>query len=263
MKINKILFFVITTLIAVSIAVVLDFNDPKFNWHDIIVEYHGLVLDLFVLGIVLTIYETLKQKKDSISEYHSKIDDIRSWDSKEATHKIVSYVNRLYDLGVTEFNLMNCYLKLGNLQEFNFSKSNFYNANLYGANFLRSNLSYCKLGLADLSESGLNGTNFYSADLYYAILNSASIINCKFSNANLDHANLQNARIINTEFTNAKMTYCYLENTKVYDFYWFEYLKSCNVEGIEWLTKNYYVDSKSLDRDEIGEFWTISKKSSL
>lgn len=263
MQNNKTLFFVITTLIALSLAIILDLCDSKFNWHDIIVEYHGLVLDLFVLGIVLTIYETIKEKKDKISEYHSKIDDIRSWESKEAMHKIISYINRLYDLDVTEFNLKNCYLKFGSLQEFNFSKSNFFNANLYGVNFLRSNLSYCKLGLADLSESGLNGTNFFNADLYHSILDSATIINCNFSNANLEHANLKNAKIIGSEFTNAKMKYCYLENAKVYDFYWFDYLKSCNVEGIEWLLDNYYVEPHSLQTDEIGEFWTICKKTSL
>ena len=256
---NKTSFFIVTSLI----AIILDLVDKDFKWHDIIVEYHGLVFDLIVLGIILTLYENFKDKKDKISEYHTKIDDIRSWESDESTHKIVSYINRLYELDETKFNLSNCFLKYANLSEFNFSKSIFFNAKLYGANFLRSNLSHCKLGLADLTETSLNGTNFNEADLFHSILQSATIINCDFTNANLQHANLKGSRIIGSTFSNANMKYCLLEKVIVYDFNWFEYLKSCNVIGIEWLEQNYYIEINSLERDEIGEFWEICKKTSL
>lgn len=260
---NKTRFFISLTIIILLIAIFLDYIDNAFSWHDILVEFHGLVFDLFVLGILLTTYEKITEKKEKIERYHEEIDDFRHRKGKEAKFRIIGNIKRLYDLGVTEFNLMHCYLKNGDLKEYDFTNSNFYFANLNGASLLRSNLQNCKMGVSDLSNSNLSSAQFDNADLFHSSLVSATIINCSFRKTNLANTTFEKATIINSNFENANMKYINLNQVKVYNQDWFEQLKSFNVEGIDKIMDRYEIHDKTYSIDEIGEYWIITPKISI
>lgn len=88
------------------------YRDPDgFSWHDVIVESHGVLFDLLVFGILLSIYEGLRNKKDKIERLKEEIDDFRAWDEKEATFRIVGSIKRLNSFGISNVNLKYCFLK--------------------------------------------------------------------------------------------------------------------------------------------------------
>jgi hypothetical protein len=78
-------------------------NHYQITWEEIFVEADGVVFDLIVFGVVLTIYEAyreikeknereLKEKNEKIERLHEDIDDYRGWDEKEAMYRIVGAV---------------------------------------------------------------------------------------------------------------------------------------------------------------------------
>lgn len=186
---SKIHLFISIAVAASIVAIGFDLIDNHFTFHDILVEYHGLVYDLIVFGIILTIYETIKDKKDKITRYKEEIDDFRFWHSEESMHKIKGSVNRLYELGVESIDLSMCefsnsrwlnkYKKMkwdftgAKLGECLFistdiSKSRFRVTNLTNVSFVQSNLSGCNFGSSTLKhtlfeECDLNGTDFKGA----------------------------------------------------------------------------------------------------
>ena len=244
------------------LTVFLDYKDEDFSFHDILVEFHGLIFDLFFLGIILALYENYREKKDKTERYKEEIDDFRKWQSEEAKYKILGNVRRLYDLGTTEFILNQCYLKNGDLTEYNFTNSSFAFANLEQACFTRSNLNNCTFVGSNCRklfcvETMANNANFERVDL-----SNSTFTNCDLSSSNLKGANLKNVKICGTDFNNADMSFANLNKIKVYDENWLETLRLNNVKGIDKLSEKYEIRPESLDRDEIGEFWTITKKTS-
>jgi hypothetical protein len=118
---SKIGLFVLLAILCLIIMIGSDFMDNEFSYHDILVEFHGLVFDLFIFGIILTIYESLKSKKEKlelkenkrlvlIERYKEEINDFRFWKSEEAFYRIRGLVKRLVDLGEEKINLSHCYL---------------------------------------------------------------------------------------------------------------------------------------------------------
>ena len=259
---NKTFFFIITTVAVILTGIFLDQNDDQFSWHDIIVEFHGLIFDLVVLGILLTIYENINDKKEKINRYSEEIDDFRHWKSDEAKFRIIGNIKRLYDLGVTKFNLMNCYLKDGDLQEYNFTGSNFYFANLAGSSLIRSNLTNCQIGICDLSRTHLVGTTFLNADLNHSLFNHAIITQCNFTNANLKNADFENSTINKSIFDNADMSNVILKNVRTYNQNWLQDLEQSKVIGIENILEKYYIEKSSSGKNEMGEeIWMVIEKT--
>lgn len=257
---KKIHFFLLIFIIILGIGIILDFNDPDFNYHDIIVEFHGLMFDLLVLGLILGLYENYNDKRNKIDKYQEEIDDFRRWESEEAKFKTIGNIKRLYNLGIKKFNLSHCYLKDGDLQEYDFTDSNFAFADLRNVIFSRSNLTKCSFPVTNLQEALFVETIVHKTHLDHSDLSSSTLTNCDFSYSSLRNVNLKNAKICATDFNEADLSFADLENVKVYDMNWLQNLELNGVKGMEKLKERYYIDPSIFEHDEIGEYWIVLKK---
>jgi hypothetical protein len=156
-------FAALVVLSILDIIVCIDFKD-------VLVEAHGLLFDLLIFGILLTIYEKIRKTEEDKTRYIENIDDLRGWNDKEAGFKIAGNIKRLNRIGVTEIDLHNCNLFMTDLSKVKLTNSN--------------------LSRANLSESNLSETNLKNAKL-----NNANLVNCLFSSTNLEHAQLDYATI--------------------------------------------------------------------
>lgn len=221
--------------LVVSILIIIPLNWlMKTDPGDVLVEFHGLVFDLIVFGIILTLYETFKkqietdkrlqkEKEDKVQRYLDNIDDYRYWHEPEAAHKIVGNIRRLNKLGQSSFDLKNCFLAEGLLQELDMSNSFFGGANLQNTPCRLSNFSGSYLASANFRNAYLIG-----ADLRYSILGYINEEEDKYENEVL--------------LTNTVMNDALLDGAKVSKLDWFESLKDENIEGLGQLRKKYYVD---------------------
>jgi uncharacterized protein YjbI with pentapeptide repeats len=210
MIVSPIRFFIVAIAIFFPLILGLDlfwFKDGD-DFKNVLVEAHGLIFDLVVFGIILALYEHYRQlqensknaetaKQQRIERYLEEIDDLRTWDEKEATYRIVGLLRRLNKEGVSEIPLHNCYLKNADLSELNLSKADLSGSFLLGANLSGTNLSGANLSGANLMHSFLTRTNLSGAYLIVANLELANLASVDLSEAFLGGANLAKAQLIN------------------------------------------------------------------
>lgn len=166
-------FFVIACVFAIAIVGILDFvfrPEPD----DILVEAHGLIFDVILFGIVLSIYDSLSHRRDRIRQYEEEIDDYRGWNEPEASYRNAGNIRRLNRLGVQRINLYNSYLAEAFLP----------NVQLQGALLAKANLQYA---------------NLYRADMEHARLLAADLRGAKLEGANLKLARLQGAKAFESQ----------------------------------------------------------------
>lgn len=197
-------------------------HDPEgFKWHDVIVESHGMLFDLFVFGIVLSIYEwfrerkeqterILKAKYEKIERLHEEIDDYRGWREQEAAYRIAGAIRRLNRVEVYKVNLSECYLVNANLEVVNLQNANLLEAELQGAKLNSANLSgadlmYASLRGAQLRNAIIKQSDLSETSLADAILEAANFQGSSLRCADLQRANLEGTNLEGCDLRNATL----------------------------------------------------------
>ncbi|MBZ9730779.1 pentapeptide repeat-containing protein [Salegentibacter sp. JZCK2] len=244
---SKVNLFILLAFLGILIIIILDLNDKDFNYHDILVELHGLIYDLFVFGIVLTIYEVNRERKrekeklvqevkEKIERYQEEINDFRFWHSEEAKFRISGLVKRLTNLGFKKVNLSHCYLQNANgvmsheeMQEWNFSAANL-NDTLWIMN--------------DCSNA-----QFYLTKLFQSSFRNVNLTNCKFDSAIL----------FDTQFRKCNFSGVSLEDAVVHTQDWFEEMNINENMGVEELMNKYEIYEIPKVKNEIQGYKIVRK----
>ncbi len=173
-------------------------------WENILVEAHGMLFDLAILGVLvlwlnkkgegkLKLSQEGAKRDAKIQRYQEEITDFATWQSDEAKFRILGNIRRLNKLGVSVIDLRDCYLR---------------EANLSGLNLAGADLSRCDLTNAIISRVDAQGADFCFANLYGArILDTnfkkAIFFNSKLNNCLLLRTNLKESLLTETNFSNA------------------------------------------------------------
>jgi hypothetical protein len=237
--------FIIGAILAIVIAI-FDIYDCEFSRHDILVEAHGLIFDLLLVGVIFAFYESFKEKIGRIRQYQEEIYDFRDWHSEEAMHRISGIIRRLNEDGVSRINLFRCGLTNAKLRFVKLTGSH-----LHKTEFIKADLESAKLNNTNMSYA-----NFSEANLKYAHLDHSDLMNANFSNADLSNADLESclccdsifldADLTNTYFKLSDLTGAKLDGAKVVDINWFDELKRQQCVGIPDLELRYEVNGSGI-----------------
>jgi len=220
----------------------------------IIIEYVGMLFDIFVLGIIFSIFYKFTERKRDIKRYLEEIDDYRGWESDEAKFKIIGNIRRLNKLGFTRIDLSRCYLKKGNLS----------GLNLTGANLWETNFQDASLDETTMIGANIECTNFKGASLFEANLQGAinmypwlegdamSFKGPNFEGANLEECNLKDAQLMRANFKNVKLKNAELQNANLSESDFKDAkLYETHFEGA--ILKNAKLQNTTMDEDAITE----------
>lgn len=238
-------FFLLAALLWGGFMCFLNYKDgAEFSWHDLLVEANGMVFDLLVFGVLLSIYEKLREKRDKIERLHEEIDDYRGWDEKEAAFRIAGAVKRLSRLGVSEIKLFGYFLQ----------KADLVGIRLWEANLAYANLQEANLRGACLWKASLAGANLIEANLAGADLRKASLIGANLRGAYLQGATLQGVDLgyvytSSLDFQRACLEETNLEGAEV-DKDWFKKLEEWQVIGREEIKAKYFIDENGVLREK-------------
>lgn len=260
---SAIVFFLLAAIVFSALIVILDFNDPEFSWHNILVEAHGLIFDLLIFGLLWTVFEFYKSKKEKIKSLTDEINDLIQLKTEEARVGIISKMNSLYDLGVSKFYISGAFLKNGSLQEMDLTDSVMVLINFENGSFIRSTLKN-----VDLRASYLKNVYFTDADLENAKLSKSNLTKSKFTVTNFNNSDLTDCDLDEAEFAgcsyeNANFTGVKLTNVLVDNKNWFGELKSQNVNGVDELEQLYTVAEKPIEKHEGLKFYIIKKRKKI
>ena len=134
-------------------------------WGAILVEAHGMLLNIFVFGILLIMLNKKRSKRSSIEKYKDEIDDFRDWHTEEAAFRIRGNIRRLNQRGVHKIDLRRCFLQNMDLT----------GVDLRGSKFSGATLTNAILRDADLRETSLDKCNLEGADVTNADISGASL----------------------------------------------------------------------------------------
>lgn len=217
---SKILFFIGLTIIGSTTILYLDYSDKDFNLHEILVEFHGLIFDLIIFGLLLTIYDSIKSRQDRIVRYKEEISDYSGWESEEAKHRISGLVKRLIQLKVKKIELYNCHIihcpYTKKMIDWKFAT-----AKLYNSHFIA----------CDLTKS-----TFYLSELHDVSFSSVDLTDCDFGMAILDDCYFNKCI-----FTNTTFNYAYVSEQD-----WYEQIIQDENIGVEILKEKYIISSNSI-----------------
>lgn len=211
----------------------------KSFWENVLVEAHGLVFDIFVLGLVLIWMDTYRQKRESITR------DLESlWDLNTLTEEVYRKrkvnilkrlnINKTYKIDVTDLTLSDK-VKIKDIT--------FKNSGLFGLKFLdcrifNLKIEHSKLNSAEFSDSiiknseitdtYLKNAKFQSASLVGLNLTNSDLFRAKFIDADLEGADLRGCNLKRTTFTGAN-------------------LKNANLRGCINLNYDALIEAKCID----------------
>ena len=222
--------FVIAMIIVVmfTISKVESGYDSKFI-RDILVESHGMLLDILVIGtFIFALHTLMERRREKIREnkrYQEEIDDFRIWESEEAKFRIVGNIRRLNRNDITAIDLSQCYLKSVKLYSVVLQGALLYRTNLEGA-YLRdtdlrgayiekANLRRADLQQANLSRADLTGASLQDADLREADLREAHLGEADLREADLREAHLEEADLSEADLQEADLSESYLCGTSL------------------------------------------------
>jgi uncharacterized protein YjbI with pentapeptide repeats len=181
----------------------------------ILQEAHGMIFDIAIIGILIFWLNEKGRSRQLIRSYKDEIDDFRMWESEEAAFRNVGNIKRLNRFGITELNLVHCYLAKTNLTEIDLSKSNLNSANLSSAmipggilvdtRMNQTNFENTNLNSANLGGSFASGANFKDAYLIKASFKNSFLIKANFTNAYLMEADLRDCHLTGAELKNANL----------------------------------------------------------
>jgi len=68
------------------------------DWSGILVEAHGMLLDVLIFGVLLTWFDQIRNRENQIKNYHDQLDDFRHWDREEGVLRKVGILKRLNEM---------------------------------------------------------------------------------------------------------------------------------------------------------------------
>lgn len=191
--------------ILVVVLGVADFLFPP-NPKDLLVEAHGLVMDLLVFGCLIAWFNHYRARRDLVERYREELDDFRLWAGEEGILRKVGIIRRLREMGLPLPNLermrlpgavlRGVYFKEAHLDDVDFQGAHLDHSNFELANLKRTLLQGAGLRGANLKLASLLGAHLEDANLQGACLQQAFLEGARFDRADLRGANLQNTHFI-------------------------------------------------------------------
>jgi uncharacterized protein YjbI with pentapeptide repeats len=212
---TSLLVLILITVLVAGLSAKYYLADFDSFWVQILVEAHGMIFDIAIIGILLFWLNQNGEIRQRVRTYKDEIDDFRLLESDQAAFRTVGNIKRLNRHKIHEINLVNCYLVKTQLNYVNLKGSNLNSANLMNASLLETNLENSRLNQTNLENANLNqanlrgayasGANFKDAFLIKAQFENAFLIKTNFTNAYLMEANLKNCYLVGADFTQASL----------------------------------------------------------
>lgn len=192
------------------------------------------IVDLFIFGIVIVIFNKMLERRRDIRRWHEEIDDYRDWKEPEATNRIRGIIRRLNRQHITKIDLSNCFLADCNLSEANLQDSSLYFTSLERADLKEINLSGAELFSAKLAGANCERANFRGANLEDAHLEGARLEDADFGYARLQDTHLEDVNAQNADFSHANLCLSEIQRAK---FNWARlidtYFAHSNLQGAD------------------------------
>ena len=179
-------------------------SPETYDVYDILVESHGLFFDLIVFGIILSVYEEWRNRKEQLQRATDELNHLKYSKIKNAGHKAVVVAIKMQKLNAKEIDL----------SAFKINDYQFHDLKQI------SNWRFGHLNRFSITNSTVSNTSFSRI-----VLKNVTFISCKFINCSFALSEFENVTFLSCTFNNVNFDNVLLG--KSIDF--FERIK--NIQG--------------------------------
>ena len=178
--------------VAIAILIVLGITDyflmspETYDVYDILVESHGLFFDLIVFGIILSIYEEWRNRKEQLQRCIDELNHLKFSKIKNAGQKAIVVAMKMQKLKAKEIDLSAFIIKeyhIHDLRQMN---------NWRFGHLTRFSITISTVSNTNFSGIVLNNVTFMSCnfvDCSFALskFENVTFLSCTFKNVNFDN----------------------------------------------------------------------------
>lgn len=212
-------------------------------WENVLVEAHGLVFEIFILGLIIVWLDSKRQKNKFVERNIENLWDLNDLNEAEHFKKKIGSIKRLNEAGITKIDVTDLLIKESTIKDVNFKNSRLFGLKIQSCEIFDLTITDSKLNSADFSKSTFRrcklqnnyfkNSNFEGCKLVGVDFKNSNLYRVKFTNANLESADLRGTDLSRTIFDNANM-----KNTNI---------RSCTKLNIEELAKANNLDYLKAD----------------
>jgi BTB/POZ domain-containing protein KCTD9 len=167
----------------------------KDFFENLLVEIHGGILDLLIVGVILYWFDKRRNKKETKKKAEKTLDYLRFYNGSEASFLFYGALRELLSLGVNSVTISN-----GNLSNLKIKDLNLISSKLIAVNFSNSTLTNSKFTDCDLEASQFIDTKFKNVNF-----ENVNIERAKFINSKLNAMDFTKSSIISADFKNSEL----------------------------------------------------------
>jgi uncharacterized protein YjbI with pentapeptide repeats len=167
----------------------------KDFFENLLVEMHGGIIDLLVVGVILFWFEKKKTEKDTLKKAKTELADLNYYCGADATYRLYGSLKYLLSLGVDKVSIPE-----GNLSQLKIDSLTLKNSNLIALNFSGSTLTK-----VDFFECNLEASQFIDTEIKDANFVTVNLKRSKFINAQLKGMDFRGCDIKGASFKNSHL----------------------------------------------------------
>lgn len=195
----------------------------KDFWENFLVEMHGIVFELSIIGVLILWLDSKRSKLGEITRLREDLEDYSALDFPEINVKKLGHIKRLNEHNIKNIDVQNLVLnglkvkgiivegsrlvglkivkgtivgsnfKSMKMRSSNFQKSTIKSTMFESCDLLKSKFNESTCKGVDFTNSSLERAEFTNSDLQSSIFNGCDVREAKFDEANLKHASFHNA----------------------------------------------------------------------
>ena len=196
----------------------------KSFFENVLVEAHGTVLDLVVVGSLLFYFDQRRSRQNERKRLEETLSDLQTYQAPDASYRVLGTIRRLISLGIRSLHLSEMQLNNLRVADIMLTRSNchaiVFNDSLLvnirlehcacdaaifaGAKLEHVEFSHCSFKRAKFHGTRLDGVDFRTCEIQGADFTNASLRSANFRGVDCRGLKLQNADMRSANFIDAK-----------------------------------------------------------
>lgn len=167
----------------------------KEFWENLLVEAHGMVIELFIVGVLVISLDSRREKHNEIARLKEDLNDYAMLDFPEINVKKQGHLKRLHDAGIYTINIQNLILNELHLNKIKITDSKMIGLKIISGSLSNSSFLDVMMRSSNFEKSVIKNTNFEKCNLYKA----------KFKDSRCRGMSLRNSSVVSVDFTNCDL----------------------------------------------------------
>lgn len=170
-------------------------------WEGFLVELHGIVFELTIIGVLIVWLDSRRNKSGHISRLKEDLQDYSTLDSPETNVKKLGHIKRLNEHNVKEIDVLNLVLNDMIINRVSIERSRLIGLEAVNSSIVNSEFKSMRMRSSNFTGGTIKSTRFDNCDLLKSKFVKATCRGVDFTNSSLERAEFTNADLQSSNFS--------------------------------------------------------------